>query len=100
MVTVGLWVRLEARQGKEADVEQFLRSGLTLVEDEPATTAWFGVRLGPSTFGIFDTFPDEGGRNAHLTGRVAEALGRKAAELFATAPAIERVDVLAAKLPR
>lgn len=99
MVTVGLWVRLEARPGKEADVEQFLRSGLTLVVDEPATTAWFGVRLGPSTFGIFDAFPDEAGRNAHLTGRVAEALGQKVAELLANPPTIERVDVLAAKLP-
>jgi quinol monooxygenase YgiN len=99
MVTVGLLVRLEARPGKGADVEQFLRSGLTLVEDEPATTAWFGVRLGPLTFGIVDAFPDEAGRNAHLTGRVAEALGKKAAELLAHPPAIERIDVLAAKLP-
>ena len=99
MVTVGLLVRLEARPGKEADVEQFLRSGLTLVEDEPATTAWFAVRLGPSTFGIFDAFPDEAGRNAHLTGRVAEALGQKVTELLATPPTFERVDVLAAKLP-
>lgn len=99
MVTVGLWVRLDARPGKEADVDQFLRSGLTLVDDEPATIAWFGVRLGPSSFGIFDAFPDEAGRNAHLTGRVAEALGKKAAELLANPPTIERVEVLAAKLP-
>jgi len=99
MVTVGLFVRLEARPGKEADVEQFLRGGLTLVEDEPGTAAWFGVRLGPSTFAIFDAFADEAGRHAHLTGRVAEALGKKAAELLASAPSIERVDVLAAKLP-
>ena len=99
MVTVALLVRLEAKPGKEADVEQFLRSGLTLVEDEPATTAWFGVRLGPTTFGIFDAFPDEAGRHAHLTGQVAEALGKKAAELLAKPPTIERVDVIAAKLP-
>jgi quinol monooxygenase YgiN len=99
MVTVALLVRLEAKPGKEADVEQFLRSGLTLVEDEPATTAWFGIRLGPSTFGIFDAFPDEAGRHAHLIGRVAEALGKNAAELLANPPAIERVDVIAAKLP-
>ena len=62
MVTVALFVRLEAKPGKEKDVEQFLRSGLPLVNDEPATTAWFGIRLGPSTFGIFDAFPDENGR--------------------------------------
>jgi quinol monooxygenase YgiN len=100
MVTVALLVRLEAKPGKEADVEQFLRGGLTLVEAEPATTVWFGIRLGPSTFGIFDAFVDDAGRSAHLTGRVAAALGAKASELFATPPTIERVDVLAAKLPK
>src|SRR6266404_5740589 len=74
MVKVALLVRLEAKRGREADVENFLRSGLPLVQAEPATTAWFGIRLGPSTFGIFDAFPDEAGRNAHLSGRVAAAL--------------------------
>jgi quinol monooxygenase YgiN len=99
MVTVALFVRLEAKAGKEAEVESFLRSGLPLVEDEPATTAWFGLRMGPSTFGIFDAFPDEAGRQAHLTGRVAAALMAKAADLLAAPPVIEKVDVLAAKLP-
>jgi quinol monooxygenase YgiN len=99
MVKVALFVRLEAKPGKEKDVEDFLRAGLPLVEAEPQTTVWFGIRLGPSTFGIFDAFPDEAGRTAHLSGRVAAALGAKAAELFAKPPAIERVDVLAAKLP-
>jgi quinol monooxygenase YgiN len=100
MVTVALLVRLEAKPGRESDVEAFLRGGLALVEAEPATTVWFGIRLGPSTFGIFDAFPDEAGRNAHLTGRVAAALGERASELFAKPPTIERVDVLAAKLSR
>jgi len=100
MVTVALLVRLEAKPGREANVEEFLRGGITLVEAEPATTVWFGIRLGPSTFGIFDAFPDDAGRSAHLTGRVAAALGEKASELFATPPTIERVDVLAAKLPK
>jgi quinol monooxygenase YgiN len=99
MVTLALLVRLEAKAGKEAEVESFLRSGLPLVEDEPATTAWFGIRMGPTTFGIFDAFPDEAGRQAHLTGRVAEALMAKAADLFASPPVIEKVEVLAAKLP-
>ena len=99
MVTVALLVRLEAKAGKEAEVESFLRSGLPLVEDEPATTAWFGIRMGPSTFGIFDAFPDETGRQAHLTGRVAAALMAKAADLLAAPPVIEKVDVLAVKLP-
>jgi quinol monooxygenase YgiN len=100
MVNVGIFVRLEAKPGKEAEVESFLRGGLSLVQDEPATTAWFGIRMGPSTFGIFDAFPDESGRQAHLTGRVAAALTEKASELFVHPPTIEKVDVLAAKLPK
>jgi quinol monooxygenase YgiN len=99
MVTVGLLVRLEAKPGKDADVEEFLRGGLPLVEAEPGTTVWFAIRIGPTTFGIFDAFPDESGRAAHLAGRVAAALGQKASELLARPPEIERVDVLAAKLP-
>lgn len=99
MVTLGLLVRLEAKPGQEAEVESFLRGGLSVVQEEPATTAWFAIRLGPSTFGIFDVFPDEAGRNAHLTGRVAAALTARASELFAQTPTLEKVDVLAAKLP-
>lgn len=99
MVTVALFVRLEAKPGKEAEVESFLKSGLPIVQEEPATTAWFGIRLGPSTFGIFDAFPDEQGRQAHLSGRVAAALMAKAPELLAKPPIIEKVDVLAVKLP-
>jgi quinol monooxygenase YgiN len=99
MVKVALLVRLEAKPGKEEDVANFLRDGLALVEQEPATTAWFAIQLGPSTFGIFDAFPDEAGRQAHLSGKVAAALMAKAPELLAQAPNIERVDVLAAKLP-
>jgi quinol monooxygenase YgiN len=99
MVKVALFVRLEAKPGKEADVESFLREGLAVVQQEPATTAWFALRLGPTTFGIFDAFPDESGRQAHLTGKVAAALMARAGELFAQPPAIEKVDVLAVKLP-
>ena len=99
MVKVALFVRLEAKPGKEKEVESFLMGGLPLVLEEPATTAWFGLRLGPGTFGIFDAFPDEAGRQAHLTGRVAAALMAKAGELFSKPPSIEKVDVLAAKLP-
>ena len=99
MVKLALFVRLEAKPGKEKEVESFLLGGLPIVEDEPATTAWFAIRLGPSTFGIFDAFPDEAGRQAHLSGKVAAALMANAAELFAEPPSIEKVDVLAAKLP-
>ena len=97
-VTVALWVKLDAKPGKEGDVETFLRSALPLVQEEPATLAWFAIRLGPSSFGIFDAFPDDAGRQAHLSGKVAAALMAKAPELLASSPSIEKVDVLAAKL--
>jgi quinol monooxygenase YgiN len=99
MVKVGLFVRLEAKPGKEKDVETFLRGGLPLAQQEPATTAWFAIRLGKSTFAIFDAFPDDAGRQAHLTGPIAKALMAKASELLAQPPSIEKADVLAAKLP-
>ncbi|MGE8165562.1 putative quinol monooxygenase [Paraburkholderia sp. NPDC080076] len=99
MVKLALYVRLEAKPGKEKEVEAFLLGGLPLVEEEPGTVAWFGLKLGPSTFGIFDAFPDESGRDAHLNGKVAAALMAKAGELFASPPTIEKIDVLAAKLP-
>jgi|SRR5271154_5918310 len=100
MVKTALWVMLEAKPGKEKDVENFLNSGLPLVEQEPATIAWFALRLGPTTFGIFDAFPDEAGRQAHLGGKVAAALMAKAPELLASAPKIEKVDVITSKLPK
>jgi quinol monooxygenase YgiN len=99
MTTVGLLVGLEAIPGKEAEVESFLKGALPLVEAEPDTTAWFAIRIGPTTFGIFDAFPDDSGRQAHLSGQIAAALMERAAELFAQPPAIEEVDVLADKLP-
>ncbi|HZD72381.1 MAG TPA: antibiotic biosynthesis monooxygenase, partial [Actinomycetota bacterium] len=97
-VNVGLLVRIEALPGREAEVESFLEQGLAIVQEEPATTTWYAIRLGPSTFGIFDTFPDQDGRQAHLTGRVAAALMGNVGKLIAE-PTIEQVDVLAAKLP-
>jgi quinol monooxygenase YgiN len=100
MVNVALFVRLEAKPGKEADVAKFLRDGLAIVQEEPATTAWFAIQIAPSTFGIFDAFPNEAGRQAHLSGRVAAALMARASELFSQPPAIEKVDVLASKLPK
>jgi len=81
-------------------VTSFLEAGLSLVEEEPATIAWFAIRLGPSEFAIFDAFPDDAGRQAHLAGRVADALMAQAPELLEQPPVIESVDVLAAKLPR
>ena len=99
MVKVALLVRLQAKPGKEADVVSFLESGLTLANQEAATPVWFALRLGPSTFGIFDAFADEAGRMAHLAGPIAAALMANAAELLAEPPQIEQVEVLAAKLP-
>ena len=99
MVNVGLWVRLEAKQGQQDEVARFLEGGRALVDEEPETAAWFAVRLGPSTFGIFDVFADDSGRDAHLNGRVAEALMGRAEELFSEPPSIEKIDVIASKLP-
>ncbi|HTP49191.1 MAG TPA: antibiotic biosynthesis monooxygenase [Anaeromyxobacteraceae bacterium] len=99
MTTKALLVRLEAKPGKEEAVASFLRDAVPVVQAEPATPAWFAIRMGSSTFGIFDAFPDESGRQAHLSGRVAAALMAKAPDLLAKPPAIEKVDVLADKLP-
>ena len=98
-VNVALYVALEAKPGKEEAVAEFLRQGRALVEAEPATIVWFGIRLGPSSFAIFDAFPDDAGRQAHLAGKVAAALMAKAGDLLAQPPSIKKADVLASKLP-
>jgi len=97
MTKVALLVKLEAKPGKEQEVADFLRSGLPIVQGEPHTTTWYGLQLGPSTFGIFDTFPHDAGRKAHLAGDVAVALMANAERLLAKKPVIEFVDVLASK---
>jgi len=99
MVNLALLVLLKAKPGKEEEAAEFLRSALPLVEAEPETIAWFGIRIGTSTFGVFDAFPDEAGRQAHLSGKVAAALMAKAPELFTEPPKIQMVDLLASKLP-
>lgn len=95
MEAIGLLVRLEARSGKEADAEAFLKSAQPLARDEQGTLKWYAIKLGPGKFGIFDTFANEAGRNAHLTGEIAKALGARADELFAVPPQVEKVEVLA-----
>jgi quinol monooxygenase YgiN len=97
MDKVALWAMLQAKPGKEAEVSEFLKSAVPLVEAEPETNAWFALQLGPSTFGIFDTFAAESGREAHLSGKVAAALMQKAPELLAEPPKIQKIDVLASK---
>ena len=99
MLSVGLFVRLEAKSGKEDDLAAFLKQGLELANQETTTPLWFAVKLGPSTFAIFDAFSDESGRQAHLTGPIAAALMAQAPHLLAAAPVIERFDVIGAKLP-
>ena len=96
-VHVGLWVRLEAKSGKESAVATFLKNGLSLVEQEPDTITWYAIQLNPNTFGIFDTFADDSGRDAHLSGAVAKALMAQASELLAKPPSIEKIEILAAK---
>ncbi|HEY2906507.1 MAG TPA: antibiotic biosynthesis monooxygenase [Vicinamibacterales bacterium] len=100
MVTVSLFVRLEAKPGKEQELAAFLKQGLELANQEPTTPVWFALRLGPTTFAIFDAFSDESGRQAHLNGPIAKALMMQAPNLLAAAPVIERADVLGAKLPK
>jgi quinol monooxygenase YgiN len=92
---IGLLVTLEARPGKEADAEAFLKSAQPLALNENGTLKWYAIKLGPGKFGIFDTFANEGGRNAHLSGEIAKALGARANELFVTPPQIEKVEILA-----
>ena len=98
MNKVGILATLQARPGKEADVEQFLLSAGALVEAETGTTAWFAFKVAPATFGIFDTFKDEDGRSAHVKGEIAKALFAHAEELFVAYPDIKPVDILAEKL--
>jgi quinol monooxygenase YgiN len=98
MAKVGLLVRLVAKPGKEEAVAAFLSSALPLAQAEAATVVWFALRLSKNEFGIFDAFPDDAGRKAHLNGPIAAALMAKAGELLAEPPKIEPVDLLAAKL--
>ena len=94
-----LYVRLEAKPGMEQEVASFLSSARSMVDEEPETTAWFAIRMGNSTFGIFDAFANEHGREAHLQGKLAKQLMSRASQLFVKQPEIRRVDVLADKLP-
>jgi quinol monooxygenase YgiN len=98
MPTVSLFVRLEAKPGKEQDVVAFLKQGLELARQEQTTPVWFALQLGPSTFGVFDAFRDEAGRQNHLNGPIAQALMAQAPTLLASPPVIERIDVLGAKV--
>jgi len=97
MEKFALLARMEAKPGKEQNVLDFIKSALPLVQDEPDTVKWYGWQIGPSTFGIFDTFETENGRKAHLAGKVAEALMANAGTLLAKDPVIEMVDLLAEK---
>lgn len=94
-----LFAMLQAKPGKEAAVEEFLKSAQPLAVQESGTTSWYAIKLGPAKFGIFDTFRDEEGRNAHLTGAIAKALFARAEELFAVPPQVEKLDILATKTP-
>lgn len=99
MVNFGILAQVTAKAGKEAAVEDFLTSALTLANQEAGTTVWFAIKLSPSRFGIFDAFADKASREAHLAGEIAAALMANASELLAEPPLIEKVDILAAKLP-
>lgn len=97
MIKYSLFVRLEAKPGKEADVAAFLETGLSLAQQEATTPIWFALKFSDSVFGVFDAFENEAGREAHLKGPIAQALMAKADELFARPPSIERIDVVGLK---
>jgi quinol monooxygenase YgiN len=97
MAKLAIWAALESKAGKEREVEEFLKSAQPLAEKEEKTLTWYAVKLAPTKFGIFDTFAEESGREAHLTGDIAKALFAKAKELFAKEPEIHKIEVLAAK---
>jgi quinol monooxygenase YgiN len=99
MTQHALYVQLEAKPGKEQEVATFLSGARNMVTEEPDTTAWFAIRMGPRMFGIFDAFANERGRDAHLQGRLATQIRAKAPDLFVKTPEIQRVEVLADKLP-
>jgi quinol monooxygenase YgiN len=94
-----IWAQLESKPGKEAEVESFLKSAQSMAELEPGTTTWYALKIGPSKYGIFDTFADENARNAYLCGDIAKALFARAEELFAREPEIDKPEILAAKVP-
>jgi len=98
MLTVALFARLEAKPGKEDELLAFLKQGLELANQESTTPVWFALRIAPKTFAIFDAFADDSGRQKHLQGPIAKALMAKAADLLATPPVIEPLDVLGVKL--
>jgi len=100
MLTLSLFVRLEAKPGKADEVAAFLQQGLQLANQEATTPLWFALKFGPTTFAVFDSFENEAGRDAHLAGRIAQALMANAPTLLATPPVIERAEVLGAKLPK
>jgi quinol monooxygenase YgiN len=99
MTQHALYVQLEAKPGKEQEVVNFLSNARSMVRDEPETTAWFAIRMGPRTFGIFDAFANEHGRDAHLQGKLAKQIASMTPQLFAKTPEMQRVEVLADKLP-
>jgi quinol monooxygenase YgiN len=97
MSRVSIWAQLEAKPGKEKELEEFLKSAQPLAQREPGTISWYAIKMGPGRYGIFDTFADENGRNAHLNGEIAKALFAKAGELLVKAPEIAKPEILAAK---
>jgi quinol monooxygenase YgiN len=100
MGKLAIWAQLGAKPGKEKEIEEFLKSAQPLAEREPGTVTWYAIKMGPGKYGIFDTFNDENGRNAHLNGEIAKALFTKAKDLFAKPPAIDKPEILASKTGR
>jgi len=98
MLSLGLFVRIEAKSGKEEEVAVLLKQGLQMANQEATTPLWFALRLGPSTFGVFDAFPNDSGRQTHLNGPIAKALMANGPNLFASPISIEKTEILGAKI--
>jgi quinol monooxygenase YgiN len=97
MAKQAIWVMLKAKPGKEAEVEAFLKQGAVMSNDEPQTVTWYGVKIAPGMYGVFDTFEDEAGREAHMNGEIAKALMAKAPDLFSNELKIEKMEILGSK---
>lgn len=99
MSKLAIWAEVEAQPGKEQEVAEFLKSAQALAEKEQGTITWYALKLHGAKFGIFDTFADEKGRDAHLNGKIAKVLFARAQELFLEEPKVHKIDILAAKVP-
>ena len=95
--TLGVLALLEAKPDKGEDLRKFLEGGRDLAAAEPGTVTWYAFKISDTQYGIFDTFDDAAGRQAHLGGQIPAALSQVAEAMLSAPPDIRTVDVLAVK---